>query len=250
LENRIRCDQGGDAIYANLRAYNQVAFAPIAVESMGSDDAEKGSSPSDASFMNKYDDYSVTSTDGQLLDFWSGKYQSINLCNQVLDNIPAISMDASLKARYIAEAKFVRAYNYFRLVRAFGDVPLRLTIPKTPAEYNLKRSPKAQVWAAIEQDLTDAEVLPVSYGGADVGRITKALYWPCMPRWPCTRLNGVNVLAFTNQVMGLGYSLFPNFEQVFRVTNENSTESVFEIQCAIVQGNPSASNSQYSQVQG
>jgi len=41
-----------NAIYANLRAYNQVAFAPIAVESMGSDDAEKGSSPSDASFMN------------------------------------------------------------------------------------------------------------------------------------------------------------------------------------------------------
>ena len=50
--------------------------------------------------------------------------------------------------------------------------------------------------------------------------------------------------------MGLGYSLFPDFYQEFRTANENSSESVFEIQCALILGNPGASNSQYSQVQG
>lgn len=59
------------------------------------------------------------------------------------------------------------------------------------------------------------------------------------------------VLDLTNQVIALGqYSLFNNFEQLFRIANENSSESVFEIQNELVPSNAAASNSQYSQVQG
>src|SRR5215203_2833487 len=130
-----------NAMYGNLREWKQVAFAPIAIESLGSDDTEKGSDPSDAAFLNKFDNFTATSTEGQILDFWTGQYQEVNLANQVIDNIPAIDMDASLKARYIAEAKFLRAYAYFRLVRAFGDVPLRLHVPKDASEYNIPRTP-------------------------------------------------------------------------------------------------------------
>jgi len=65
-------------------------------------------------------------------------------------------MDASLKTRFVAEAKFVRDYNYFRLVRAYGDVPLGLHYPKSAAGFNIPRTPKAQVYAQIEQDPTDA----------------------------------------------------------------------------------------------
>ena len=83
-------------------------------------------------------------------------------------------MDASLKARYLAEAQFMRAYDYFRLVRAFGDVPLRLHPPVTAADYNLARTPKAQVYAQIEADLTAAaSVLPTTYSSTDVGHVTK-----------------------------------------------------------------------------
>jgi hypothetical protein len=57
-----------------------------------------------------------------------------------------------------------------------------------------------------------------------------------------------DVLNFTNQVMGMGYSLYPNFEQEFRIAHENSTESVFEIQCQSLPGG--AATSQYSQIQG
>ena len=83
-------------------------------------------------------------------------------------------MDATLKTRYLAEAKFIRAYAYFRLVRAFGGVPLRLHVPKAASEYNIPRASKAQVWTAIESDLTDAAaVLPQTYGAADIGHVTK-----------------------------------------------------------------------------
>lgn len=245
-----------NAMYANLRSWPQVAFAPIAIESLGSDDTEKGSNATDATFMNTFDNFTATSTQGQISDFWSGQYQEINLCNQVLDNVPGITMDESLKARYLAEAKFVRAYCYFRLVRAFGDVPLRLKVPQTAEEFNLPRTPKADVWAAVEQDLTDAaSTLPASYGGADLGRATKgaalALHAKVAMYQTLDNSSKWNdVLTYTNQVMGMGYQLFGDFEKLFRIENENSVESIFEIQAALIPNNSAASNSQYSQVQG
>ncbi|MDB5133193.1 MAG: RagB/SusD family nutrient uptake outer membrane protein [Mucilaginibacter sp.] len=240
-----------NAAYANLHEYTNIAFASIAVESVGSDEAEKGSDPNDATFINDFDTFTATSTEGQISDFWGGEYKTINLANQVLDNVPGINMDASLKARYLAEVKFIRAYAYFRLVRAFGDVPLRLHVPKNATEFNIPRAPKAQVWAAIETDLTDAAtVLPQNYGSADIGRITKGAALALHAKAALYQKKWADVVTFTNQVMGLGYSLFPNFEQQFRTTNKNNSESIFEIQVEKVPGNPAASNSQYSQFQG
>lgn len=250
----ISADDAGKAVnamYANLREWNNAAFAPIALESMASDDAEKGSSPSDATFFNTYDNFTVTSTDGQLGGFWSGQYQTINLANQVLANIPAITMDEALKSRYLAEAKFIRAYAYFRLVRAFGDVPLRLSLAKDASEYNIARSPKAEVWAAIEKDLSEATgVLPQNYGSGDLGRVTKGAALSLHAKVAMYQKKWADVKSLTDQVMGMGYKLFPDYEQGFRVKNENNSESIFEIQCQRILGNAAASNSQYSQVQG
>jgi len=245
-----------NAMYANLHEWTNIAFAPIAVESMGSDDVDKGSSPTDASFMNDFHFFSATAGEGQISDFWGGEYRTINFANQILDNVPGINMDASLKARYLAEAKFIRAYAYFRLVRAFGDVPLRLHVPKDATQFNLPRTPKAQVWAAIESDLTDAAaVLPQTYSSVDIGRITKgaalALHAKvAMYQTLGNKAKWADVLTYTNAVMGMGYTLYPDYEQMFRTTHKNNSESIFEIQNMLIPNNPAASNSQYSQVQG
>ncbi|MBC7615529.1 MAG: RagB/SusD family nutrient uptake outer membrane protein, partial [Pedobacter sp.] len=240
-----------NSIYANLRNWPNTAFPALAIESIAGDDVEKGSSANDASYLNSFDNFTVSSTEGQLQGFWEGQYQNINLCNQVLDNIPAITMDANLKSRYLAEAKFVRAYSYFRLVRAFGDVPLRLSVPKDASEFNIARTSKILVYAAIEKDLDDAAaILPQTYTSIDLGRATKgaalslhakvAMY---LAKWP-------QVLTYTNTVKTMGYDLFTNYEQSFRTNNENNIESIFEIQCELLLNNAAASNSQYSQVQG
>lgn len=241
-----------NAAYANLREWKQVAFAAIAIESLGSDDAEKGSDPSDATFLNKFDNFTATSTEGQILDFWTGQYQEINLANQVLDNVPGISMSDALKQRYLAEAKFLRAYAYFRLVRAFGDVPLRLTVPKTAADYNIPRSPKADVYAAIEKDLNEAiGVLPPTYPAAEIGHATKGAAQALLAKVEMYEGKWSDVLNLTNAIIASGlYSLSPNYEQLFRIPNENNSESVFEIQAKYVPNNCDQSNSQYSQVQG
>ncbi len=240
-----------NAMYGNLRGWTNVAFAAIAVESMGSDEAEKGSSPGDSDYMNNYNGFTHTATEGQTLDFWKGQYQNINFANQVLTNVPGISMDETLKARLLAEAKFVRGYSYFRLVRAFGDVPLRLTIPEGAEEYNIPRTPKAEVYAAIEKDLTEAAAaLPVSYNSTDIGRATKGAALGMLAKVSMYQGKWQQVLDLTNQVMTLGYDLFPDYEKQFRIENENNVESVFEIQATYVPGNCDMSNSQYSQVQG
>lgn len=243
--------KGVNAIYAQLRSWDNVAFNALCIESTGSDEADKGSTPTDATFFNLYDTFTVTSTQGSLQGFWTGQYQNINLCNQVLDNIPNITMDATLKSRYLAEAKFVRAYSYFRLVRAYGNVPLRLHVPKDASEYNVAQSDKTAVYAQIEKDLTEAAAtLPTSYGATDLGRATKGAALGMLAKVSMYEKKWAEVLALTNQVMGLGYDLFPDFEKGFRTQNENNIESVFEIQAELLVGNADASNSQFSQVQG
>src|SRR6185312_630970 len=108
--------QGINAIYSNLGAWAQTAFPALAIESMGGDEVQKGSTPGDSPNMGVYHTFTQTGAESGFDDtFWDGQYTSISLCNQAIDSIPKINMDASLKARYIAEAKFVRAYNYFRL---------------------------------------------------------------------------------------------------------------------------------------
>lgn len=240
-----------NAMYANTRGFYFSAFSAMAMESLGSDDASTGTEPSDGSygFMNEFDTYTVTSTNDRVFDFWNGMYQEINFCNQILDNVPGISMDENLKSRYLLEAKFLRAYSYFRLVRAFGDVPLRLHVPKGASEYNIPRAPKADVWAAIEQDLNDAAALPVSYGGADVGRATKGAALALHAKVALYQNKWGDVKTYTDQVMTLGYSLYPDFEKMFRQDGENCAESIYEIQAAYVPNIADASNGQYCQIQ-
>lgn len=243
---------GVNAIYGNLRSWENTAFPAISIESMGSDDADKGSTASDASFFLQFDQFTIDPDQGNISGFWNGQYRNINYANQVLDNVPGITMDEGLKARYLAEAKFVRAFSYFRLVRAFGGVPLRVHVPKDPnTEYNLPRTSLAEVYAQIEKDLTEAAaVLPPSYGSADIGRATKGAALTLHAKVAMYQKKWNDVLTYTNTVMGMGYGLLPDYEKVFRIENENSIESIFEIQCALLPNNSAASNSQYSQVQG
>jgi len=238
-------------IYADMHGYNDIAFPAIAIESMGSDDVTKGSVPTDASFMNEYQLFTVTPGEGQLEGFWSGMYNNINFANQVLDNVPGINMDASLKARYLAEAQFIRAYDYFRLVNAFGDVPLRIHVPKSAGDYNLARTPKAQVYAQIEADLTAAaSVLPATYSSTDIGHVTKGAALALHAKVALYQKKYADVITYTNAVTALGiYSLFPNYEKMFRTQNKNNSESIFELQNMLIPNEPSESNSQYSQVQ-
>ncbi len=98
-------------------------------------------------------------------------YFGINRCNQVLDNVPNIDMDATLKTQYLGEAKFMRGFFYFNLATNYGNVAIMLHTSKI-TDYP-STSPQDSVFAQAEQDFTDATtMLPNSYDAANVGRAT------------------------------------------------------------------------------
>lgn len=86
-----------------------------------SDDARKGSNPSDqASTVGPYDYFGITPTADGLDRWWAALYEGVKRCNVVITKVPLINMDETLRNRYVAEAQFLRAWYYFDLVRAWA----------------------------------------------------------------------------------------------------------------------------------
>jgi hypothetical protein len=116
--------QATSAIYSFLRSWENSAFPYQFVFGVPADDVLKGSNPGDSSFINVYDNFTYTVSDEGVRGYWIGQWQAVNRTNQVITNVPGIQMDTTLKNRLIAEAKMLRAYFYFNLVRIYGGVPI------------------------------------------------------------------------------------------------------------------------------
>lgn len=166
-------------------------------------------------------------------DTWAHHWRGVFRANQVLENVPAIAMDETLKARILGEAKFLRAVHYYNLVTIWGNLPLILK-PSLPAD-KPSQVPEAQVWAQIEKDLTEAgEALPLNYTGEEVGRATKGAAYGYLGRahmqqkdWQAA---ATTLGWFITGPGAAQYSLVANYRNNFLHTTENNSESVFEVQ--------------------
>lgn len=233
------------AIYSFLRSWENSAFPYQFVFGVPADDVEKGSNPGDASFINVYNDFTYTQSDSGIEGYWIGQWQAVNRANQVITNVPAIEMDATLKNRLIAEAKMLRAYFYFNLVRIYGGVPI---FDGLQQNYNIRRNSTDEVYNFIIADLTAAaEVLPTSYPASDLGRVTKGAALGLLSKVYLYKKDWQKAYDASSQVMGLGYALDPDFNHLFRPDGEFGSESVFEVNC---QCTSEYGGSQYAEVQG
>jgi hypothetical protein len=164
---------------------------------------------------------------------WDHHYRGIFRANQVITHVPGIAMEESLKQRYLGEAKFWRAQYYFNLVMLWGNVPLVLQ-PSQPTDLPPQATAE-QVWAQIEQDLTEAApALPPTYSGAELGRITRGAAYALLGKARLQQHEYQEAAAALEWlVVGEGknqYDLMPNYRDNFLHTTENNRESVFEIQ--------------------
>lgn len=233
------------AIYSFLRSWENSAFPYQFVFGVPADDVEKGSNPGDASFISVYDNFTHTVSDDGVRGYWIGQWQAINRTNQVISNVPAIEMDANLKNRLVAEAKMLRAYFYFNLVRIYGGVPI---FDGLQTNYNLPRNSVDEVYNFIISDLTSAAaILPQTYAAADQGRVTKGAALGLLSKVYLYKKDWQNALDTSNQVIALGYGLDPDFNHLFRPAGEFGSESVFEVNC---QCSAEFGGSQYAEVQG
>lgn len=119
---------------------------------------------------NSYD-ATLTSLTGDAATIWDNMYGNINSANIVIENVPKYYGDGANKNTRSGEGYFMRAFDYFKLVKQYGNVPLKLT-QTTTVEYEFTRTSAKDVYAQIIADFTKAyELLPGT--PAQTGRITK-----------------------------------------------------------------------------
>jgi starch-binding outer membrane protein, SusD/RagB family len=239
-----------NAVYNTLRinTYHQGLFPILDIMS---DDGRKGSNPDDAaSTVGPYETFTHIPTEGNLTRWWNTLYEGIKRANVVIEKVPLIAMDATLKDRYVGEASFLRALFYFDLVRAWGGVPI---VTSTIPSKELDRSDKEAVYDLIEADLLNAiNSLPEKsdYAAADVGRASKGAARGMLAKVYLFRNDFVNAEKYALEVINSGqYSLESDFEMANSESGRHGPESVFEIGALPFENEQSGGN-QYANVQG
>lgn len=255
LNNNAGAESFVTAIYSKFLDWNISSFAWNGISSITSDDADKGSSPGDSgSDKDILDNLTFTATTPSFKDVWEGNYQVINRANQALAYLPQLNnADGALRQRLAGEARFLRAFAYFTLVRSFGGVPVLDHVPVAGNEEDrvmtLSRKSKEEVYAFIEQDLiAAAEALPdkTAYSGNNIGRASKGAAHALLAKVALYQKKWQQVIDQCNLVTG--YSLTPDFQEIYKITGENNQESIFEIQGKGGLNQPGIQ--QYSQTQG
>lgn len=170
-------------------------------------------------------------------DEWKDCYAGIKTCHIFLENVDRIpNMDETLRARMKAEARFIRAFLYFRLTNWYGDVPLFDHDLSLTESRSVTRTPKAEVLAFVHSEL-DAiiEALPSKeeYEEADRGRITSGAVAAFKARIYLYNNDWENVVTWTEKLINTAdygqYSLFPSYEGIFHAENEYNNEVILDL---------------------
>lgn len=244
------------SIYAQMRSYNITAGIPaFAIHNFRSEDSEKGSLASDGPDMASFfDDFNYTTTNGSVSAYWTHNYTIITNCNTVISILEEKTTPGELDLINLAEAKFFRAYCFFNLVRAFGDVPKIDFKVVDASQSNIPKSPASEIYQLIDQDLAVAEkYLPISWESKYIGRLTWGAARSLHARTYMMRNDWGNMYAAAKEVIDSKvYNLNTPYDKVFTDDGENCGESVFELQCTVTAGRPAdlAIGSQFCEVQG
>ncbi len=181
---------------------------------------------------------------------WGTNFNGIFKANTLLDQLQkkgeAVVTSSQLRKRLEAEAKFLRAFYYFDLVRWFGKVPVIERPVTTNEALAIPRSPVSNVYELIMSDLQfAADNLPESYSAADDARATKYAAKSLLALVHMTRSGptydiegpglGLNewdqALTLLNEVIASNkYSFLSNYSDIFSYTNEGNAEVVFDVE--------------------
>ncbi|WP_343850150.1 RagB/SusD family nutrient uptake outer membrane protein [Algoriphagus jejuensis] len=223
------------AVYGSLQYGGQYYSSIHVMGDLRSDNTEI-TNPNAGADLQAIDNFTNTPVTSISNTTWSGHYQGIQAANIVIEKIEAVNMDAATKARYIGEAKFLRALMYFNLVRIYGDVPLVTKVINNPQEgYEYGRNATEEVYQQIIADLMAAEgSLPYTYAAAEVGRATKGAAMALLGKVYLTRkkwtLAGQKLKQVIDEAAQTKYKLMPTYAGVFGIPAENNAESIFEVQ--------------------
>lgn len=191
-------------------------------------EADRGQGPS----LEALEFWQINASTGNITSLYNSLYGNLVNVNTTLSKLPESNASDEIKTRAEGELKFIRAYYYFLLVQYFGEVVIITEPLKSPSEaYNYARQPVETVYQLIISDLEFASAaLPPSYNNANKGRVTEGAALSLLGKVYLTRKEYDKAVAALRPVLGLGYSLLPNYADVFEPGNKNHAESIFDVQ--------------------
>lgn len=211
----------------------------IATMNAASDDHfAGGGGPSDIMDFQVISNYTLNPTTGPQGELWRKGFSGVFRANAILEKLPGVPMDETLKKRYTAEAKFLRGYFYFELVRLFKNVPLFTRTISTQEMYEVLQAAPAEVYAQIEKDLSESVAdLPVTINVAtEAGRAGQGAAHAILGKvylYQNKFAQAAQELAKVNGTPGgnntYGYKLLGNFGDLFKTKNKFNSESIFEL---------------------
>ena len=171
------------------------------------------------------------------LDLWRGPSPGILRCNFVLQKVPAMNIDETIKNRILGEAHFLRAHYYFLLVRLFGGVPLQTEPADSNSDLLLPRASAEKVYELIVEDLDQAiTLLPKrsAYTLEHIGRATKEAAMAELARVYLTHYQDYEhyqlVVDLCEEIRKMGYQLETDYADLWNPSKQNGVESIFEVQ--------------------
>ncbi|WP_313265830.1 RagB/SusD family nutrient uptake outer membrane protein [Sphingobacterium sp.] len=188
----------------------------------------------DNSVFNKLSDGTLTNNNGNLDAYWMYTYKKIARVNYFLENIDKTPISAELLARFKAEARFIRACQYFYLSQYWGDAPL-VTKTLTPNEANqVSKAKKQELVTFVERELQEAANDLPSYGKlttAERGRASKQAALAFLGRIQLAEKSYADAIKSYEQIINANEnSIDPNYSGLFNGTNETSKEIIFATQ--------------------
>jgi tetratricopeptide (TPR) repeat protein len=200
---------------------------------LGTDNAEISWSSPTVDEM-QFDQNAVTATNGQLRNIWTTCLFTVSRCNVILQRIDEIEFDAAVKDKIKGETRYLRAFSYFYLVRFFGNVPItdaEFSSPEEIAAADLSLKPKEEVYAQIIEDLTAAETLIPAPLNADKTRASRGTVKTLLGKVYLTLNDWAKAeLKLKEVIDSKQYSLVANYKNLFSTGNNNSAETIMELQ--------------------
>jgi hypothetical protein len=164
---------------------------------------------------------------------WKWKYELINRANSALIYIPRIAtMDEAIRNRCLGEARFLRAFAYWRLMLVYGEAPVITEDDVLAGNYNKPKVSTDTLRSLIERDLlVAAELLPPTYESADKGRVTKGSAWGMLCKLYMYWEKLDQAIIYGEKVISSGhYNLAPTYATNFTPATSNNDEMLFAVQ--------------------
>ena len=214
----------------------QGSFMSVWISEIASDNTiAGGESVNDTQGLHQIDEMTHGGVNSELRSLFRWNYAGITRCNFIMEN--KNNIDFTGKDKILAEAKFLRAFYYFELVKFFGDVPLIID-ERIGAQQatEIARSPVSEVYAQIEQDLLDAASVLDAFSLVK-GKATKGAAMALLGKVFLYQKKYAEAANKLDEVINSGaYSLISDYADLFTVANENNSETVFDVEYTGAEG--------------